>query len=142
MRHINKIIVHCSASDNPDQDNLESVRDLHTSPKDKKITWGKYSTFGRNWYDVGYHFFIRKDGKIELGRPIHLPGAHTRGENKNSIGVCFSGESDIPTQLQIESWRLLRRELLLNFGLTDSDVYPHNHFNKYKTCPNFDLETL
>lgn len=142
MRYIDLIIVHCSASDNPAQDNIEAIRELHTALKSQNFTWGRYETTGKGWSDVGYHYFIQKDGTIEKGRPLHIPGAHVRGHNKNSIGVCFSGESGIPTKAQKQSWQILKNELLTNLGLDESQIFPHNHFDSSKTCPNFDLEIL
>lgn len=50
----------------------------------------------RGFKEVGYHWFIRKDGSIEMGRDLSKPGrfevgAHSKGENSRSIGICFEG---------------------------------------------------
>lgn len=50
----------------------------------------------RGFRGVGYHYFIRKDGRVETGRDLSQPGrfeqgAHTRGENSSSIGICYEG---------------------------------------------------
>jgi len=50
----------------------------------------------RGFKEIGYHFFIRKDGTVEAGRDMSQPGrfevgAHSKGENSSSIGVCFEG---------------------------------------------------
>lgn len=42
--------------------------------------------------DIGYHFIIRKDGSIEIGRPVNMVGAHALGMNDSSIGVCITGD--------------------------------------------------
>lgn len=46
--------------------------------------------------EIGYHFFIRKNGAVEHGRDLSQPGrfevgAHSLGENDSSIGICFEG---------------------------------------------------
>lgn len=43
------------------------------------------------WSGIGYHFFVRKDGKIYEGRPIWAVGAHVQGMNDCSIGICAEG---------------------------------------------------
>jgi len=48
----------------------------------------------RGWSDIGYHYVIRRDGRIELGRPIEQVGAHVKGHNSDSIGVCMVGGLD------------------------------------------------
>lgn len=46
----------------------------------------------KGWAGIGYHYFISKDGIIYRGRPHHTVGAHARGYNQNSVGVCFEGD--------------------------------------------------
>ena len=51
------------------------------------------------WSGAGYHFLVRKDGKIYRLRPEDKVGAHAYGSNYNSIGICFEGnfmEEDMP----------------------------------------------
>lgn len=139
-RKIDLIILHCSSSDNPDQDSIMAITDLHTSPKTKKIKWGKYDTTGKGFIACGYHFFINKKGLISEGRSMDLPGAHCEGHNANSIGICLSGEDvDLFTHEQFESLKKLLLELMKNYDLTPVDILPHKAFNKNKTCPNFNL---
>lgn len=50
----------------------------------------------RGFRKIGYHFFIPKDGRIETGRDLTQPGhfeqgAHSKGENESSIGICYEG---------------------------------------------------
>ncbi len=45
----------------------------------------------RGYSGIGYHFYVRKDGKVYKGRPIGAVGAHTLGANQKSVGVCFEG---------------------------------------------------
>ena len=51
------------------------------------------------WSGAGYHFLVRKDGKVYRLRPEEKVGAHAYGSNYNSLGVCFEGnfmEEDMP----------------------------------------------
>lgn len=45
----------------------------------------------RGWTGIGYHFYIRKDGRIYRGRPEWAVGAHAKGHNDKSIGICCEG---------------------------------------------------
>ena len=134
MRAIDLIILHCTASDNPSQDNIDSITELHTSTK--PIKWGNYSTHGKGWGAIGYHYVITKDGEIHIGRGVNIAGAHCRGFNKHSIGIALCGDTEF-TQAQFDALRELCDDLLLQFGLDLIDIVLHNELNKNKTCPNF-----
>ncbi len=45
----------------------------------------------RGWSGIGYHFLVRKDGRIYRGRPLNKMGAHVSGMNNCSIGICAEG---------------------------------------------------
>ena len=77
-RKIDKIIVHCSAT--------KPSHDIDVKEVDK---WHKK----RGWSGIGYHFFIKRGGQIEIGRSLEKQGAHTKGHNKSSIGICYAGGS-------------------------------------------------
>ena len=126
-RKINLIIIHCSASDNPNHDNIEEIRSWHVNQ--------------RGWRDVGYHYFIRKNGRVERGRGEDEIGAHCKGYNRNSLGICLSGRSKF-TEQQFLSAAKLVKELLEKYGLEYKDVLPHNNFTDRKTCPNFEVEEI
>lgn len=76
-RYINTIFLHCSATDNPRHDNAEWIRRLHINEK--------------GFQDIGYHFFIRKDGTLETARNLEYRPAAQRGYNSGSIAICLSG---------------------------------------------------
>ena len=44
------------------------------------------------WAGIGYHFFVRKNGKVYRGRPEDVMGAQASGHNDTGIGVCFEGD--------------------------------------------------
>jgi len=127
MRGIYLIVVHCSDSPHPTHDNIETIRKWHVEE--------------RGWADIGYHFVITKDGVVHKGRPIHIPGAHVKGHNKNSIGICLTGQHHFSNE-QLDSLKLLCEDLIVNFGLEPFDVVPHNVLDKSKTCPNFNINFI
>jgi N-acetylmuramoyl-L-alanine amidase len=42
-------------------------------------------------YGIGYHYFIKRDGTIQEGRPLLKIGAHCPGWDTRSIGICVAG---------------------------------------------------
>ena len=129
MRKINKIIIHCSAT--PEGREV-SKKDLH-----------KWHVEERGWSDIGYHFFISLDGEIEECRPIEKTGAHTKGHNFDSIGICYAGGMDKdfkqPKDTRTEAQRGALEDLLctLKTLYTQSKIYGHRDFSS-KACPSFD----
>ncbi len=118
MRNINKHIVHCSDSAFGDAKTID--------------TWHKE----RGWIGIGYHFVITVDGAVELGRPLSKIGAHCKGHNTGSIGTCLIGKNGFSIA-QYDALAELDKELKIQFPGTKT--FPHNKFNKHKTCPNFDI---
>ena len=73
------LVLHCSAS-RCDQDySVEKLRRDHKA---------------RGFYDIGYHFYIRKDGTMTQHRKLLEVGAHARPYNRCSIGICYEGGLD------------------------------------------------
>ncbi len=75
----NKIIIHCSATPSYMDIGAERIR-----------KWHKH----RGWSDIGYHFVITRQGWLEEGRRIDYVGAHCKGQNHESRGICLGGGSD------------------------------------------------
>ena len=72
---------------------------IHASASQAKSDWGvaelrRVHMVERGWSDVGYHYVITRTGKTEQGRSIQRKGAHVKGHNKHSIGVCLIGGID------------------------------------------------
>lgn len=139
MRKITKIILHCSASDKPEQGSEQAIRLLHTLPTWFKCDWGNYKdVVCKGWNDIGYHAVIEASGRSMSGRVVMDPGAHCKDHNHDSIGVCLTGDSSF-TDAQFRTLVQVVYAYCKHYGLDPlKDVYPHSHFNKGKTCPNFD----
>lgn len=128
MRTIKKIIVHCSDSD----DSLDIGR--------KEIDeWHRERGFlSESGISIGYHFVIRRNGTIEIGRPISEVGAHCKGQNSNSIGICWVGRKAIGSKQRVELFKLLK-SLMVQYKIPIDAVYGHYEFDPNKTCPNLDM---
>jgi N-acetyl-anhydromuramyl-L-alanine amidase AmpD len=120
MRKIKKAIIHCSASDIDSHDDINVIRQWHIE---------------RGFNDVGYHFFIKNNGVIEKGRDIHVVGAHCKGENTNSVGICLHGNKQFSNMQFMALSRLLESLVVIFPEIT---IHGHNEFSS-KTCPNFDV---
>lgn len=75
----NEIIVHVSAHKEGEYVTANDIIKMHRK---------------RGFRTIGYHCFIRTDGAIEQGRPFNEQGAHVKGHNKRSIGICLAGGLD------------------------------------------------
>ena len=123
-KDIKFLIVHCS--DTPDQEDIGAL-EIH------KMHLG----FG--WEGIGYHKIIRRDGKIENGRPEYWIGAHVYGKNTQSLGVCLIGKNSF-SKKQLDSlekilrnWKKIYKNTVI---LGHKDAIPTK-----KTCPNFDIKS-
>tara|TARA_A100000172_G_C3043532_1_gene111490 strand:+ start:1421 stop:1834 length:414 start_codon:yes stop_codon:yes gene_type:complete len=129
MRQINKIIVHCSATREGQDIPVETIKKWHIE--------------GRGWSDIGYHFYIDINGKIQKGRDIAKIGAHCKGQNRNSIGLCYCGGVEADGKTPKDTRTDEQKDALLAVLRTLKAMYPeaiiHSH-NDYanKACPSFD----
>ena len=142
MRKINLIVVHCSATPEGRDVTAADINKMHIARGFKKI---------------GYHYVVRLDGTVETGRKENEIGAHAKGYNANSIGVCYVGglASDGKTPMatrtpaQPPAWQ--KRLHTLKQRYPDARIVGHrdlspdtNHNGKVdkwewiKACPCFD----
>lgn len=131
------IIVHCSATPPGMDIGVDEIRQWHTD---------------RGWSDIGYHFVITRNGDIQHGRPINLAGAHVKGMNANSIGVCLVGGSNADdlkkseANFTIEQYCALTdltERLKKGYGIKSVDIMGHRDVPEVKKdCPCFDVQQL
>lgn len=141
MRKIDTIVVHCSASDVLDQMTVEAITHLHTSPSSEKIQWGEYPTEGRGWRYIGYHYVIQMFGGTKIGRPIDIPGAHVKGHNANSVGICLTGDKFF-SQEQLDDLVSLVKSLQAKYHIPNDKVLGHYELDPVKTCPNINMHSI
>ena len=131
MRGITEIIVHCSATPEGRDISTEDIRTWH-------IKDNGYS-------DIGYHYVVELDGSVHTGRDESVAGAHCKGHNANSIGVCYVGgveadcvtAKDTRTDAQKASLRKLLSELKEKYP--GAVIYGHRDLAA-KACPSFDAK--
>ena len=130
MREINKVVVHCSATKQSMDIGAEDIRGWHK---------------GKGWDDIGYHYVIRRNGKVEKGRDVSIAGAHAKGHNFNSIGICLVGgiddngkADDNYTLKQYNALIQLISFLEITFPI--DDVLGHRDLPSVnKSCPCFEV---
>lgn len=131
MRKIDQIIIHCSAT--PEGRNV-TVADIDR--------WHR----ARGFLGIGYHYVVYLDGTIAAGRDEQLAGAHCRGHNQRSIGVCYVGGCDAamrPKDTRTPAQRTALRRLVseLQQRYPGATVHGHREFAA-KACPSFDIADL
>ncbi len=129
MRELKFIALHCSASPVTLDIGAKEIRQWHKAKK---------------WSDIGYHYVIRLNGKVELGRALYKSGSHIQGWNQSSIGVCYIGgvdsdkkPLDTMNEKQEAAFRAIVKTLRAQYG--PLEVYGHNDFTDAKACPSFQV---
>lgn len=130
------IVVHCSATKPQANTTGTDVAGYHTA---------------KGWKGMGYHIFIKRDGGIDVGRPLNVQGNHVDGYNENSIGVCMAGGLDPvrtygpnkplpwPDFTDKEMAALRQQVDMLKAKFPDAKVVGHRDLDKTKSCPCFDV---
>ncbi len=126
MNYPEILVIHCSATKNEISYDIEEIRKWHLQ---------------RGWKDVGYHYVIKRDGTIQMGRLETEVGAHVRGHNQNSLGICLIGNDNF-TSKQYTSVDRLYRDICSRYSIMPDDVYGHYEFTDEKTCPNLEMDSL
>ncbi len=126
QRRVDRVFLHCSASDNASHDNVATIRRWHKA---------------RGFSDVGYHFFIHKNGKISKGRPIDKIPAAQHGNNTGTIAICLHGlKKGKFTQAQFKAIQSLSQEINRAYF---SNISFHGHKEvSAKACPVFDYKKV
>ena len=101
------IVVHCSATRADCALTTEDLETIHRR---------------RGFRGIGYHYYIRRDGTVVNTRALELVGAHAKGHNAHSIGICYEGgldawgnPKDTRTPEQRSALHLLVYQLLQQF---------------------------
>ena len=132
-----KIILHHSLTKDGATVNWTAIRKWHK---------GENPDSPHKWDDIGYHYGIELVGdnyEILLGRLMTEVGAHTRGQNRSSVGICLVGNfDDVPPPRR--QWDLairLVKSLCEILYITGRSVYGHREFASYKSCPGNAFDT-
>jgi N-acetylmuramoyl-L-alanine amidase len=117
---IDKIVIHCSDSPHGRGDDASTVHTWHCQ---------------RGWSGLGYHHVITEEGEVQAGRPHFWTGAHVKGHNEGSLGICLIGRDEF-TGSQLLALRELHHDLVSQYP--NAQWFNHYELDPHKTCPNFD----
>ena len=124
------LVVHCSAT-KPSMDiGLREIKRWHVDDN--------------GWRDVGYHYIIRRNGEVELGRSNRDTGAHAAGYNHKSISLCMVGgmaeDNSAENNFTAQQWTaLLDLVKQIKVDYPEANVIGHNEISE-KQCPSFDVQ--
>ena len=140
------IVLHCSATRAKLAVTAAQIRQWHKA---------------QGWSDIGYHYVIRRDATVELGRAETAVGSHVAGHNSNTVGICLVGglndatgkpEDNFTTAQKAAATKLIRELLLRYPGATilgHRDLSPDRDGDGVvergewlKECPCFDARTF
>ena len=134
MRKIDLIVIHCSATRCDRNYPVEQLRADHRM---------------RGFKDVGYHYYIRRDGTLHSCRPLEEIGAHARGWNAQSVGICYEGGLDPtghPADTRTEEQRVVMQEVVTSLlkRFPESRVVGHRDLPGCggKECPCFEVQDV
>lgn len=110
---IQKLVVHHSASNSVTTKTADIER------------WHKQRGFSQ----IGYHKIIESNGNIVNGRPETTQGAHAKGANQSSLGVCVIGdfENEVPSATQVTALISVLTDWCKAHKLKTTNIY--GHFN-------------
>lgn len=141
------VLLHCSDTPLNIDFTIETLRRTHVD----------YN----GWSDIGYNFYITKDGTIYKCRPLNVSGAHEKKCNISHFSICFEGgykpvplqngklpnnwrdnaeKWDKPTNEQLKAVIDVFVEINEYMGWEDLKVECHYEYSDHKTCPNFAIE--
>lgn len=134
---VHEVIIHCAATrptgwfaELPFQEQVAEIRRWHMED--------------RGWRDIGYHRVIGREGQIAIGRSLYQYGAHVKGHNRGTVGICLIGghgaakDDDFFDHFTHKQDAALRQYLKELGELTDiRKITGHSQYAN-KACPGFD----
>jgi hypothetical protein len=143
LDQITTLIIHCAATPNGRNHNAKDINYWHGHDR---VAHGKtpfkrqrpaIENHASDLQHIGYHFVVRTNGTIDLGRHLIEVGAHCRGHNFESVGICLIG-NDRFTPEQWYALRLLCKGLQYEIPSLEH-IFGHTEVASYKTCPGFSV---
>ena len=129
-REIKWLVIHCSATRCNVPFTTEQLRQCHLQ---------------RGFSDIGYHFYITRDGVLHHCRPVSEIGAHALGFNRHSIGICYEGGLDpegrpADTRTTAQRFALIDVLTILKHQYPVAIILGHYQLSAsiHKACPCFD----
>ena len=132
---ITEIVVHCSAT-RPEW--------MHNQTTEEKRAEIRRWHLARKFSDFGYHALIDRDGTVVQGRNINETGAHVKGHNLHTLGVCLVGGFGSSADDRFSENFTAEQDAALRKWIVDVNkivgrqlmVTGHNQYAN-KACPGF-----
>lgn len=132
LKEVKYLVVHCTATPLSQRVSVEDIDRWHKA---------------KGWSGIGYHWYVDRDGHIFPGRSEREAGAHVRGYNRCSIGICYEGgldeqgnSADTRTPAQKAALLFIIKDLKQSYP--NAIVLGHRDFpGVHKDCPCFDAKT-
>lgn len=148
-RQIDLIVIHCSATANghtistAQKNAAQRIDDEHRQ-RGFRRTHSSSKLFNPQLTSIGYHFVIDLDGSILTGRSLDEVGAHAKGFNANSVGICLIGGREQIGKYTPAQWNSLAKltEALakkLNIPPLSAPIRQANHIIQKGICGHRDL---
>lgn len=127
MGSVNRITIHHTG----EHGNIAKLPDLEVV---KRIE--NYHRNERRWAAIGYHYLVGRDGKVYEGRPAQFQGAHTRGNNRNNLGISMIGDFNKheADERQLAALASLIDDMRSKYGVKRSRVFGHRDLSP-SICP-------
>lgn len=132
MRRIDYIVIHSSATPEGREHNVEDIDRWHRA---------------RGFKEIGYHYVVELDGAVFEGRALSKVGAHVKGHNAHSIGICYIGGTDNTRERRPKDTRTPAQKQSLEKLISDlKNLFPSAQVVGHRdlgatACPSFDAKS-
>ena len=97
----------------------------------------------RGFSEIGYTWVIERDGAVVAGRSVRKNGAHVRGHNRKSLGICVVGNNSRSRS----RWRPAQKRALRETMASVRRLFPGIRFVGHRDlasteCPGIEIGDL
>lgn len=140
MAVVNRIIIHCSDSPDGRNDTIKDIDKWHIERGFKRLRTRR-DAFSPNIVACGYQYVITRDGTLQTGRAENEVGAHCKGFNTSSIGICLIGRKSFDDRQWVKLKALLAE---LKGRYPNAEIHGHCHYDPVNKahCPGFNVEEM
>lgn len=134
-KRVTRAILHCAAVPTGWQEG-KSVHQMATEIEG----WHK----SRGFKGIGYHYVVDQNGFIAVGRPLNTMGAHTLGENHDTLGILMVERNQIRALGKFEDFFTEKQRIAVGEILRYHAIKEWHGHNEYapKLCPGFRAQDL
>lgn len=147
-RRIDTLVIHCAATPNGRWTSVLDIDHWHAEAGFRRTpSTPEQRDCNPGLPHIGYHWVIYTNGGLATGRHVSEAGAHARGLNASSLGICLIGTDSF----SLVQWSQLRQQveyLCKKFGIplepATADTYwrgvcGHRDTGAKKLCPGFSV---